>query len=191
MLLANVTAITQNYSNKISEFMDMTLIDSIVKDLENQGFDTIIVYQGAIHNQNALNCSSLDSLMNMSYIIWANDLNTYVIPVSECAIYKKWIIPGDQILNFVHLDSIWIRKSEEPEYLLDNLRMPYLEQIVYFYSKNTIRVMELGSNSEYILNPNLEEYRSEFLDILNEILQLNERDYLIQNNYNRFKNYLK
>ena len=127
---------TQNYTTKIAEYMDMTIIDSIVNTLYEQEVDTIFVYQTTIDNSSFdLHCSTTDTFMSMSYIIWEKQHSTFVIPVSECAIYKEWIIDSNRISNFEYLDSVWIRKSEEPQYLLDNLRTPFLSQIVYLILK--------------------------------------------------------
>lgn len=117
-----MTVFTQNYTNKIAEYMDMTLIDSIFNTLYGQDVDTILVYQTTNANSNNdLHCSNLDTFMSMSYIIWEKQHSTFVIPVSECAIYKEWVIDSNLISNFEYLDSVWVRKSEEPQYLLDNL----------------------------------------------------------------------
>ncbi len=187
-----MTVFTQNYTNKIAEYMDMTLIDSIVNTLYGQDVDTIFVYQTMIANSNTdLNCSTLDTFMSMSFIIWEKEHETFFIPVSECAIYKEWVIDSNLISNFEYLDSVWIRKSEEPQYLLDNLRTPFLSQIVYLYVQNKFYVMELGSNSEYLLNTNLEKYRRDFVLLINEVIQINKQDFIINQLYDRYSEYEK
>ncbi|MBK7442451.1 MAG: hypothetical protein IPI65_13110 [Bacteroidetes bacterium] len=127
----------------------------------------------------------------MSYIIWEKQHSTFVIPVSECAIYKEWVIDSSLISNFEYLDSVWVRKSEEPHYLLDNLRTPFLSQIVYLYAQNQFMVMELGSNSEYLLNTNLEKYRRDFVILINEALQITTHEYIINRFYKRYGEYEK
>lgn len=170
--------------------MDMTLIDSVVKALNNQGIDTILAYQTTIPNSNTiLKCSTADTITSMTYIIWNTDSLTYIVPVSECAIYKNWVIDGNPILSFTDLDSVWIRKNEEPIYLLDNLHTPYLLQIAYLYTPNQTRVMELGSNSEYLLNPDLEKYRQDFIKLVNKKLNLKNQHYYIDQIHERYGDY--
>jgi len=183
---------TQNYTTKIAEYMDITLIDSIVNTLYEKEVDTIFVYQTTVDNSSIdLHCSTTDTFMSMSYIIWEKQHSTFVIPVSECAIYKEWVIDSSLISNFEYLDSVWVRKSEEPQYLLDNLRTPFLSQIVYLYAQNQIMVMELGSNSEYLLKTNLEKYRQDFVTLINELLQISTHEYIINQLYKRYGEYEK
>jgi len=183
---------TQNYTTKIAEYMDITLIDSIVNTLYEKEVDTIFVYQTTVDNSSIdLPCSTTDTFMSMSYIIWEKQHSTFVIPVSECAIYKEWVIDSSLISNFEYLDSVWVRKSEEPQYLLDNLRTPFLSQIVYLYAQNKFYVMELGSNSEYLLNTNLEKYRQDFVILINEVIQITKQDFIINRLYDRYSEYEK
>lgn len=191
-LFFTMPVFTQNYTNKIAEYMDMTLIDSIVNTLYQKEVDTIFVYQTTVDNSSIdLHCSSTDTFMSMSFIIWEKQHSTFVIPVSECAIYKEWVIDSNLISNFEYLDSVWVRKSEEPQYLLDNLRTPFLSQIVYIYAQNKFMVMELGSNSEYLLNTNLENYRRDFVILINELLQITTHEYIINRLYKRYSEYEK
>lgn len=191
-LFIAIPVFTPNYTTKIAEYMDMTLIDSIVNTLIDQEVDTIFVYQTTVDNSSIdLHCSTIDTFMSMSFIIWEKKHNTFVIPVSECAIYNEWVIDSNRISNFEYLDSVWIRKSEEPQYLLDNLRTPFLSQIVYLYAQNQFMVMELGSNSEYLLKTNLEKYRQDFVTLINELLQITTHEYIINRFYKRYGEYEK
>ena len=51
--------------------------------------------------------------------------------------------------------------------------------------------MELGSNSEYLLNTNLEKYRQDFVILINEVLQITTRKYIIKRMYKRYGEYEK
>ena len=181
---------SENYINPNEfRYYDHTISKKLMDSLKRNNVQDFLIYQTSMNYKFIKSQCIKDRNISITFFIWKGVTKAYAILITDTAIFvPKEISPA--IFKVQFLKKIWLKKSDYMSEITSPAILPDYKKLALYYSRSISGFFEYGKNLFFKADPNLDKYKKEFTQMLdNELSKLNEK-WEFYKSYNRYDEFL-
>ena len=88
------------------------------------------------------------------------------------------------------MNKVWLKESDDKSEIISPAILPDYKKLVLYYSSNISGFFEYGKNLFFKADPNLDKYKKEFIQILDNEFSKSDGKWEFYKLYNRYDEFL-